>query len=173
MEFLDLFSLKDVFIAATGLMFVSILRIYYDSFIEKKKVARFGNSLGIYNSLIEDSKEGLLIVSDNEKVIFVNTEAANILNTNIGKLNSTYLDSIRIEGEYTNKNESLLEIIHTKNYISNAYLTDNSHTLPISISINKVNISPQSHNYWYIVVLRDMTSINDLREGARGLLESV
>ncbi len=173
MEFLDLFSLKDVFIAATGLMFVSIMRIYYDSYIEKKKVARFGNSLGIYNSLIEDSKEGLLIVSDNEKVIFVNTEAANILNTNIGKLNSTYLDSIRIEGEYTNKNESLLEIIHTKNYISNAHIIDNSRTLPISISINKVNISPQSHNYWYIVILRDMTSINDLREGAQGLLESI
>ena len=171
MNFLDLFSLNDVFLAATGLMLVSILRIYYDSYVEKKKVKRFGSSLEIYNSLIEDSREGLLIISDNNEIIFANTEATNILRTNTEKLDSSYLDTLRIENEDNGKNESLFEMLHTKNYIANAYLINNSHKLPISISINKVNTSPNAYNYWSIVILRDMTSINDLREGARGLLE--
>jgi len=172
MEFLDIFSLTDVFVAAIGLMLVSIMRIYYDSYVEKKKVKRFGSSLGIYNSLIEDSKEGLLIVSDNNEIIFTNIEAAKILNTNIEKLDSSYLDSVRIENEDNGKNESFLEILHTKNYIANAYIINDSGNLPISVSINKVNTSPQAYNYWYVVILRDMTNINELREGARGLLES-
>jgi len=41
MEFLNLFSLKDVFLAATGLMLVSMLRIYYDSYVDRKKSKTF------------------------------------------------------------------------------------------------------------------------------------
>ena len=173
MEFLDIFSLKDVFIAAAGLMLVSMLRIYYDSYVEKKKVRNFGNSLGIYNSLIDDSEEGLLIVSDDNEIVFVNREAAEMLNTNKEKIDSSYFESIRIENEDNGTNESLLEAIQASKHIANAYLLNDSSKLPISVSINKVYTSSQAYNYWNVVILRDMTSINELREGVRGLLEAV
>ncbi len=171
MNFLDLFSLKDVFIAASGLMVVSIARIYYDSYVEKKKIKNFGASLGIYNSLIEDNKEGLLIVSEHDKIISINKEAAHILHTTTESIDRDYLEKVRVVNTYNSTDESLLEIIHAKDYIANASI-DNFNHLPISISINKVNISPQSYNYWYVVIIRDMSSINNLRNDAKVLLES-
>ncbi|MFC2073274.1 PAS domain-containing protein [Campylobacterota bacterium] len=170
MEFLDIFSLTDVFIAATGLMFVSILRIYYDSYIEKKKVKRFGNSLELYNSTVEHAEEGLLIISHSNEIIFVNTEATNILNTNKKNLDLNYLNSIRIENDDTHINENFMEMIHTKNHIVHAHVVINSHKLPIMATINKVNLYSHENNYCYVVIIRDMTLMNNLREKAESLL---
>lgn len=170
MDFLDIFSLSDVFIAATGLMFVSILRIYYDSYVEKKKVKRFGSSLELYNTTVEHTEEGLLIISSNDQVIFVNAEAEKILNTNTHRLDVGYLNEITIENHDTNAKESFLEMVHTKNHIVHADIITNAHKLPIIATINKVNVSSHSNDYWYIVILRDMTLMNDLREKAQNLL---
>ncbi len=170
MDFLDIFSLTDVFIAATGLMFVSILRIYYDSYVEKKKVARFGNSLELYNSTVEHADEGLLMISNSNEIIFVNTEATKILNTNENNLDINYLNSIRIEYDDTHISENFIEMVHTKNRIVNAHVVINSHKLPIMATINKVNLSSDENNYCYVVILRNMTLMNDLRNTAESLL---
>ena len=170
MEFLDIFSLTDVFIAASGLMFVSILRIYYDSYVEKKKVKRFGSSLELYNTTVEHTEEGLLIISSNDQVIFVNAEAERILNTTQNRLDVNYLNEITIENHDTDQSESFLNMLHNKNHIVHADIITNAHKLPILATINKVNVSSHSNDYWYIVILRDMTLMNDLREKAQNLL---
>lgn len=172
MEFLDIFSLSDVFIAATGLMFVSILRIYYDSYVEKKKVARFGNSLELYNGTVENPEEGLLIISHSNEIIFVNKEAAKILNTNENSLDLDYLNSIYIENDDTYTNENFMEMIYAKNHIVNAHVVINSHKLPITATINKVKLSSDENNYSYVVIIRDMTLMKDLREKAESLLSA-
>jgi transcriptional regulator with PAS, ATPase and Fis domain len=173
MEYLDLFSLKDVFIAATGLIIASIMRIYYDSYIEKKKIKRFSRSLTVYNSLVEDNKDGLLIISNNNEVIYSNNEATKILNTNRTNLDTIHLSGIGIEYENNSNNQSLLETIYSKNYIANAnIMVKGSKKLPVSLSINKVSTSSQDDYHWYAVVLRDMTSICELRDGTRDLLAS-
>jgi sensor histidine kinase regulating citrate/malate metabolism len=170
MEFLDIFSLTDVFIAATGLMFVSILRIYYDSYVEKKKVKRFGNSLELYNITVEDGKEGLLIISNSNEIIFVNTEAAKILNTDKTSLDVNYLNSIGIEYYDTHTNENFMEMVYTKKHIVNAHVVINSYKLAITATVNKVNLTSYENDYCYVVILHDMTLMNDLREKARSFL---
>lgn len=168
MEFLELFSLKDVAIVLTGLIIASIVRIYYDSLVTEKKAKQFGSSLGIYNSVIEDTREGLFIFSNNE-VIYSNTEAADILNTKVHNINKEYLESTMIGLEDKDESMSLLDIIQTKSYVTNAHTAHGLEPMAISISIN--NFTHDSDGKMRVVVLQDMTNINELREGARILLD--
>lgn len=170
MEFLSLFSLKDVFFAGTGLVLVSMLRIYYDSYVDRKKVKHFSTSLSMYNSLFEESRDGLLILSEHNKIIFVNKEAADILKINIKKPDSKSLFVIDVENEENRKSKSFLDFIHTDGFMANGYLVNNANKLPIYISVNKVNILPEVDEYYCVVHLRDMTNINKLREGTMDLL---
>jgi len=173
MEFLDRFSLEDVVIVFIGLLVVSIFRIYYDSYVSRKKAIRFGNSLGIYNNLLNNTKEGLLVISANNKVIYINTEAADILNIKPYGVDADYLSTVTIENLDTHSKENLLDIIHTQDHIPNASIMHLLDPMPISISINTVT-TPDSHtnDSWYIVVLQNMTSVNELREGVTNLLDA-
>jgi len=170
MEFLDLFTLKDVFIAGTGLIIASIIRIYYDSHVETKKVKRFGSSLGIYNSAIETNKSGLIVLSSSDEVIFVNTEAVNVLGANIEQLRNGHLDSLLIENEESKKSDSFLNTIHSLNHLPYAQLINKSQKVPVDVSINKINTSVQSKDFLYVINISDNSSINQLQDEARELL---
>jgi len=172
MEFLDLFTLKDVFLAGTGLVIVSMMRIYYDSYVETKKVKCFGHSLDIYNSSIETSRLGLLVLSDTHEVVFANTEAKNILDADISMLHNGYLNLLSIENEEDGKSISLSEAIRMETHMPYAQLINKSEKLPVAVSIDKVNTSPQGQDYLYIVNISDTSPVNQLQEEARRLLES-
>lgn len=170
MEFLNIFSLQDVAIVLTGLIIVSIIRIYYDSYVNKQKAKRFGSSLGIYNSLIDETKEGMIIL-DQDKVIFSNLEAADILHVRQHEIETDYLSTLKIREEFDDQQGDFLTLINDKEYIPNAYLEDETRSIPLSISVN--HITPYSHNdgtQWRIVILQDRTHINELRQGAESLL---
>ena len=169
MGFLDLFSLTDVAIVFTGLVIVSIIRIYYDSHVNRQKAERFGSSLGIYNSLLDGTKEGLLIIAEGE-VVFSNTEAADILNVKPQQMEKEYLSTLNVGDEYSKKEENFLDAIQHKEYMPSAYITDGSKAISLSISVNKVK--PYSHNEktWYVIILQNMQNVNELREGAESLL---
>jgi len=117
MDFLSKFSLVDVAIVFIGLVIVSIVRIWYDSYVNNKKAMQFGNSLGIYNSLLDETKEGLLIITQNDDVVFTNTEAADILHTRTHSINKDFLQTVQIEDEVKSSKDSLLECIHTQTYM--------------------------------------------------------
>lgn len=169
MEFLDRFSLEDVVIVFIGLLIVSIFRIYYDSYVSRKKASRFGSSLSIYNNLLSNTKEGLLIIGSDDQVIYINTEAADILNTKEYGVDANFLSTVTIENTDTHTKESLLDIIHTQSHIPNASIMHILDPMPISISINTI-----THNFdkWNVVILQDMTSVQELREGVTSLLDA-
>jgi len=170
MEFLNLFSLKDVAIVFTGLVIVSIIRIYYDSYVNGQKAKRFGNSLGIYNTLLNTQKEGLLIIAE-DKLLFSNAEAAEILHTKVHKLDINYLRTLQIEYDYTKGKYTFLDSIKTLNYNADTNIIHDSDTLPVSISVNKFVPYSSTNILWYIVILQDMTSVRELQEGAESLLD--
>jgi hypothetical protein len=53
-----------------------------------------------------------------------------------------------------------------------AQLINKSEKLPVAVSIDKVNTSPQGQDYLYIVNISDTSPVNQLQEEARRLLES-
>jgi hypothetical protein len=42
--------------------------------------------------------------------------------------------------------------------------------MPISISINKIKPYSHANDVWYVIILQNMTNINELRDGAENLL---
>ncbi len=172
MNFLDKFSLEDVAIVFIGLIIVSIIRIWFDSYVNRKKAKQFGSSLGIYNSLLDDTKEGLFIISNDNHVVYSNNEAADILNTKMHKMEADFLSTILIENSERTGQKNLIDIIKTESYVPNAYIMHIGDFMPISISVNKIQPYTQSEDTWYIVILQNMTSINELRDGARNLLNA-
>ena len=170
MNFLDQFSLTDVTIVFIGLVIVSIVRIWYDAHVNRKKAAQFGNSLGIYNTLLDDTKEGLFILSDKGQLISSNIEATDILDIKAHHLDEDYLGTLIIEDDDNQIQENLLHVIHTKTYIPNAHIVNNPDAKAISISINKVNSFELTNQTWYVVILQDLTQLTELKDGARNLL---
>jgi hypothetical protein len=170
MEFLDLFSLKDVAIVFTGLMVASIIRIYYDSHVNRKKAERFGSSLGIYNTLLNTQKEGLIIIAG-DKLIFSNDEAAEVLQIKSHQLDIEYLKTLQIQYDYNQDKEYFMDCIKTINYTPDANILSTSDRLPVSLSINKFTPYSNVDVTWYVIILQDMTNIRDLQEGAESLLE--
>jgi len=170
MEFLNKFSLEDVAIVFIGLVIVSIIRIWFEAYVNRKKATRFGSSLSIYNNLLDDTKEGLFIISDDAQIIFSNIESRNILNLKEHSMDSSYLETIIIEDTSYSKNENLLNLIYTKTYIPNAFMVDKENKKSISISINTFKPNKYLSQTWYIVILQDMTQISKLRDGAQTLL---
>ena len=170
MEFLDRFSLEDVTIVFIGLVIVSIIRIWFEAHMNKKKATRFGSSLGIYNNLLDDTKEGLFILSDEGEIIFTNSEATHILNTRANRMNKEYLETLEIGDNHSSKKENLLDVIYNKTYLPNAYIVDDQDEKAISISINTLHPNKYMGQTWYIVIIQDMTQISELRDGAQTLL---
>lgn len=135
--------------------------------MSRKKATRFGSSLGIYNNLLGNTKEGLLIIADDNKVIYVNTEAADILNTNTYSVDTDFLSTVTIENSDTHSKENLLNIIHTQSHIPNASIMHHLDPMAISISINTITPDSHANDIWYIVILQNMTSVQELRAGVK------
>jgi len=170
MEFLDRFSLEDVAIVFIGLVIVSIIRIWFEAYTNKKKATRFGSSLGIYNNLLDEKREGLFILTNDKQIIFSNNESRNILNIKAYTIDTKSLETLMIGDEHSAGQQNLLNIIYTKSYLPNAYIVDDQNTKAISISINKMQPNKYTDQVWYIVILQDMTQMSELRDGAETLL---
>jgi hypothetical protein len=122
MEFLELFTLKDVFIVASGLMVTSIIRIYYASYLEKKKIHNFANSLTIYNTLHETTKIGLLILSSEGDVLFINQETSNLFNSPINTIDHHFLNELLIYDEYNHTKDTFAQKIQQAQNLNNIYI---------------------------------------------------
>ena len=170
MEFLDRFSLEDVAIVFIGLIIVSIVRIWFEAYVNRKKATRFGSSLGIYNNLLDDAKEGLFILSDAGQIVFSNIESTHILNMKTNTMNKDYLETLMIGDSHSSEQQNLLDIIYNKTYLPNAYIVDDLNRKAISISINTLKPNKYMAQVWYIVILQDMTQMSELRDGAETLL---
>ena len=103
MDFLTLFTLKDVFLVSVGLMVAIIFRIYYDMYNEKNKVKYFAQSLELYNSLMDEKQEGILVLNKYYEPISVNNEALVLLKIDIQNINQNFLEKMIINT--TEKNE--------------------------------------------------------------------
>ena len=167
MTFLDLLTLRDVFIAGTGLVIASLIRIYYDAYMEKRKLKRFTQSLTVYNCLIEENKDGIMIITDDNEIIYANEEMLHQLHTERKHLSASYLEKITLT--YENTRQTLLQTIHNRTHIPQANLAlSNTQNPAISLSINKMPTDGRIH--WNIVVLRDMESMCELRDRTIDLL---
>ncbi|NKQ41428.1 MAG: EAL domain-containing protein [Sulfurovum sp.] len=165
MNFLDNFTLYDVFLVAIGLVLASLIRIFYDSFKEKKRLKKLGQMIKVYNESMDVYEEGVLIITDKNEVIFANKEASRIFavkNTDVTMKHLSKKVGIRISGSI--KEESFIETIQKRRNIPHAYIVVGSSTVPVSLNTNKFHMQYNHNDSWRIVILQDIANKIKLQE---------
>jgi len=165
MDFLNQFTLNDVFLVATGLLLASLIRIFYDSYKEKKRLDKFDRMLTVYNDSMDTYEEGVLIISDEDEVIFANKEAARIFAVKHTDVTMEYLReevSIRLNGAASE--DAFIDIIRKRNNIPHANILVGSSSIPVSINTNKFHMHFESNHSWRIVILQDIASKLQVQE---------
>ena len=171
MDFLELFTLKDVFLVSVGLMIAIIFRIYYDMYNEKTKVKYFAQSLELYNSLMDEKQEGLFILTKHYELVSINKEALIILKVEEKNINQNFLEKIIINTQNKSQTITLFDAINNNLYLANVYIQTSQGKIPLSINIQTIEENEIIKSY--IIILRDLTCINNLKDNARDLLEIV
>jgi EAL domain-containing protein (putative c-di-GMP-specific phosphodiesterase class I) len=165
MTFLNEFSLYDVFLVAVGLVLASLVRIFYDSFKEKKRIKKLGQMIKVYNESMDVYEEGVLIISDNNEVIFSNKEASRIFSSKNTEVTMEHLKnkvSIRMNGAI--HEESFVETINRRRNIPHAYIVVGNSSVPVSMNTNKFHMHFNHDDSWRIIILQDIASKLKLQE---------
>lgn len=165
---LNRFSLEDVFLAAIGLVIVSILRIYYDSYIERKKIKHLCSLINVHNNIDEDKKEGLLVMTSNYSVISANAQVAFMFGVNIENIDTKYLKSLKIKLDSSDEELNFIDAISSMNYIQSANVSKTKSI--ISISVNKIYPKIAADGYWYVLTMRDLSNVNELYRTVKDLM---
>ncbi len=174
MDFLSIFTLEDVFLVAIGLVTVSIIRIYYDSYIERKKIKYLCRLIDIHNNIDEDEKEGILVISNNNKVILADSGVGRIFGINKEDIDIEYLNNIRIQLDDSNHTESnLMDIIINKNHLDSARILNSGKNLSVSTSLSKAYAPSIPYDSSCVVVFKNLNSTNKLREAADDLISNI
>jgi len=167
MGFLEQFTLYDVFLVALGLVIASIVRIFYDSYQERKRLEELDELVTIYNESMNAYDEGVLIISDKDEIIFSNIEGRRILKVDSDTLDLAYLKSVvKISLQDSTKEYPFLSIIEEKKKIANARIIIENHALPVSLQSNTFHIGADSskNGLWRIITMQDISGKIKLQE---------
>ncbi len=167
MNFLEQFTLYDVFLVALGLIIASIVRIFYDSYQERKRLNELDELVTIYNESMNAHDEGVLIISDKNEIVFSNIEVCRILNVERNALDYSYLNNmVRITFPNSVKEKSFLSSIEEKKIITHAQIIIGSITLPVSVHSNTFYMRSENRKdgLWRIITIQDITRKIKLQE---------
>ena len=159
------FTLYDVFLVGVGLVLASLVRIFYDSYKEKKRLRKLGRMVKVYNDSMDIYEEGVLIISGKKEVIFANKEAARIFGRKKGSVTMEYLKekvSIRLGGSF--EEDEFIDIIQKRRNIPHAYILVGNASVPVSINTNKFHMQFSHNNSWRIIILQDIANKLKLQE---------
>ena len=167
MGFLDRFTLYDVFLVAIGLITASIIRIFYDSYKERKRLEELDALIAVYNESMNTYDEGIIIISDNHEILFSNREAARILKREQDDLNMAYLDEkvlLRIQNSL--KEAHFFDALEENITIPNARVVIGHYSLPVSVGSHTFETKGTAvkHVFWRIVTLQDISGQVKLHE---------
>ncbi len=167
MGFLDQFTLYDVFLVAIGLITASIIRIFYDSYRERKRLEELDALIAVYNESMNTYDEGIIIISDNQEILFSNKEAERILRREQDDLDMAYLDEkVLIRVQNSLQEVHFLDTLEEHTSIPNARIVIGHYSLPVSVGSHTFETKGATvkHMLWRIVTLQDISGQVKLQE---------
>jgi len=167
MDFLAQFTLYDVFLVAIGLMTASIVRIFYDSYKERKRLEELDALVAVYNESMNAYDEGIIIISDAQEILFANKEAQRILGTEKQHPTMDFLkEKVKIRLKNSLKEEGLFSVLKENATIPNAQLQIGKRTLAVALSSNSFHIaqSGAGNSRWRIITIQDISAKVKLQE---------
>ena len=167
MGFLEQFTLYDVFLVAVGLVTASIVRIFYDSYKERKRLEELDELVSVYNESMNAYEEGVMIISDQDEIIFSNKEGRRIMKADSDTLTVDYLKSaVKIRLQDSTKESHFLSTVEEEKNISSAQIIIDNHSLPIAVHSNTFSITSNNerNGLWRIIIMQDITGKIKLQE---------
>ncbi len=167
MDYLDRFTLYDVFLVAVGLAVASIIRIFYDSYKEKQRLKKLDELVSIYSKSMNSYSEGVIVIANGKDVLFANKEACRILGTVGNRPNISYLKNIvKIIVGDSGDEKRFLPVLEDSVSIADATIVVGDKQLPVEVSSNKFSSSERDGDtkVWQVIVIRDATSKLAMKE---------
>jgi len=173
MDMLSMFTLEDVFLTAIGLVTISIMRIYYDSHIERKKIKRLCGLIDVHNHIDEDEKEGVLVISNNDKVISADSGVAHIFGVASEDIDIEYLNAIRVKLDSSNKESSFMDVVKNEKHMLSAKILNSGKKLSVSLNLNRVYSPSVSDDSWCVIVIKNLSNTSELHKAADDLMSHI
>jgi len=165
MHFLQQFTLFDVFMVGLGLVIATLLRIYYDSYKERKYLQELDNKVRVYNQSIDAYEEGVLILSQDNEVLFANKEFGDFFGVEDHEITRDFLSRIKLV--YINnpaKEMNFLDAVDRRKYISDVKVAGMVHAAPLKISSNLFRGNEDPDTYWHVIVMNDLSEYYRLQQ---------
>ncbi len=160
MGFLSRFTLYDVFLVALGLVIASIIRIFYDSYKERKRLEELDALVSVYNESMDTYNEGVIIISDNHEIIFSNKEIRRILRIGEDELNVEYLrEKVFFLVQNNTRKVHFFDGLKEHDALPNAEIIIGAHNLAIAANSHIFETKSVTKNpmLWRIITLRDIS----------------
>ena len=160
MEFLSRFTLYDVFLVAIGLMTASIIRIFYDSYKERKRLEELDALVSVYNESMDAYSEGVMIISDSQEILFVNKEIQRILRKGKDELDMAYLEEkVLFRTQNSIKEVPFFDGLKEHAFMPNTEIVIGAYSLAVAASshIFETKGATAKSVLWRIVTLRDIS----------------
>ena len=165
MHFLQQFSLYDVFLVSLGLVIASLVRIYYDSRQERKKLEELDNKVRVYNQSIDAYEEGILILTHDDEVLFVNKEFADFFGVGEDEISKKFLEESQLTFiNNPSKHVNFLDAVDRRKYISDVRISKLRHVAPVKISSNLFRGDNDSDTFWRVIVISDLSEYYRLQK---------
>jgi EAL domain-containing protein (putative c-di-GMP-specific phosphodiesterase class I) len=154
-----------LFFVGTFLIFVALIVAYYRSRKGHQEFKKLNNRVKAYNESIEAYEEGVLILSQDNNVLFVNQEFGNYFGIEKKEVTNTFLKTLKLVNINNPTDESpFLDAIDRKKIITDVRVPSMLNPMPIKISSNLLRDSDNPSVFWRVIVVRDLSEYYRLQK---------
>ncbi len=166
MGFWEQFTLYDVFMVALGLVIATLVRIYYDSYQERKKIKALSEKVKIYNQSINAYDEGVLILSKDNDVLFVNKGFGDYFGKDEEEITKDFLQHLKISQiDSPGKTFDFLDIVERFRTLTDVQLPGRQRPVPVKITSSIFHGDEEDpSSFWRIVVIHDLSEYYRLQK---------
>ena len=164
-QILQKFSLMDIFLTGLVLIIAILLRAYYNSRKDRKRIEELDNKVNIYNKSIDAYEEGVLILSQDNEVLFANKEFGEFIGAEDHKITKDFLSRIKLA--YINnptREITFLDAVDRRKHISDVKVAGMIDAAPLKISSNLLRRDDNSDTYWRVIVVNDLSEYYRLQK---------
>ena len=161
----QLFTPYTIFLIGIVLVVIAILYIYFQSQKERKRLQELNKKVKVYNESIEAYEEGVLILSGNNEVLFVNQEFADYFGVKDKEITREFLEKVELS-DIANPLETtpFLDAVERRKYINNVQVSRMQSPTPVKISSNLFQDPGDSDAFWRVVVMHDLSEYYRLQQ---------
>ncbi len=165
MQILEHITPYQIFIAGLFLMIGIILRIYYVSYKEQQRLKELNSKVKVYNQSIDAYEEGVLILSHDNDVLFVNKEFGDYFGLSEKEITKQFLSSLKITSiADPYKVMNFLDAVDRRKYINDVQISNMPNPVPVKISSNLFRESDDEDRYWRVIVMHDLSEYYRLQK---------